>query len=99
MSTTHHLTVQNARQTTFMKLASPPCHTQPIPLTLLRLTSTIFGRLKNNLLGQIFRTEDELKTAVLDDIHKITGMELRRVFNNWILRLEQCVLNAGKYTE
>lgn len=59
----------------------------------------LFGRLKNNLLGQIFGTEDELKTAVLDDLHKITGMELRRVFNNWILRLEQCVLNAGEYTE
>ena len=59
----------------------------------------LFGRLKNNLLGKEFRTESELKQAVLDDLDKISYQELRRVFNNWVLRLNKCVSEAGEYVE
>ena len=59
----------------------------------------LFGRLKNCLLGKRFSTDDELNKSVLDSLHEISHQELRRVFINWILRLNKCIHVAGEYIE
>ena len=53
----------------------------------------------NNLLGKKFGKAEELKEAVRDDLHKISPVELKKVFNNWILRVDMCISNAGDYVD
>jgi histone-lysine N-methyltransferase SETMAR len=59
----------------------------------------LFGRLKNCLLGKRFKTDAELKKSVLDHLYEVSHVELRRVFNNWIRRLNKCINDAGEYIE
>jgi len=57
----------------------------------------LFGRLKNALGSTHFGTHQELCEAVEAEIHKIKTDEIRRVYNEWIRRLELCIEHQGEY--
>ena len=57
----------------------------------------LFGRIKQALGCSHFSNEAELKGAILDIIHKITTPEIRRVYNEWMRRLQACIDSEGEY--
>ena len=57
----------------------------------------LYGRLKYSLGSAKFSTVDELQERVLEELHKIQVGEIRRVYNEWIRRLERCIESQGDY--
>ena len=59
----------------------------------------LFGHLKEILKGTRFTTADELAEAVRRELHNFKPHLLRRVYNSWIRRLQECIRNNGEYVE
>ncbi|KAH0789239.1 histone-lysine N-methyltransferase SETMAR-like protein [Histomonas meleagridis] len=59
----------------------------------------LFGKVKNELKGSGFVSEDELFEAIKSILEKITRDELESVFREWERRLQACIDNGGDYIE
>jgi len=57
----------------------------------------LFGRIKQALGRTRFKDEAEMEAAVLDVIEKCKKSEIRKVFGEWIRRLQTCIDNGGEY--
>jgi len=57
----------------------------------------LFGRMKNVLGSTKFLSIDKLQERVVRELHKIQLAEFRRVYNEWILRLQLCIEMGGEY--
>ena len=57
----------------------------------------LFGKLKNFLKGQCFSTENELFDAVVNFLKSITKDEIKRVYDEWIKRLNMVIQSKGEY--
>ncbi|KAH0802208.1 histone-lysine N-methyltransferase SETMAR-like protein [Histomonas meleagridis] len=58
-----------------------------------------FGKIKNELKGSGFVSEDELFEAIKSILEKITIDELESFFREWERRLQACIDNGGDYIE
>jgi hypothetical protein len=59
----------------------------------------LFGYLKQELAGRQYETPADLFSEVRGIIRGISGDLLRRVFEAWRMRLEQCWNSGGEYVE
>ena len=57
----------------------------------------LFGHLKRVISGKHFQSLEELQACISAEISMITTKTLRKVYNEWISRLERCVNNGGEY--
>ena len=57
----------------------------------------LFGRLKGSLGSTRFSTLEELEKKLNEELHKITTAEIRRVYNEWVRRLQACIESGGEY--
>lgn len=57
----------------------------------------LFGKLKDHLKGTDFQTENELFEAVLNFLDTIEKNEIKRVFEEWIVRLHKVIDSGGDY--
>jgi len=57
----------------------------------------LFGFLKGKLSGKSYSTRDELEAAVVGILHTLKPSDFRRVYNEWIRRLELCIESGGEY--
>jgi hypothetical protein len=58
-----------------------------------------FGRLKTTMNGCLFEDENELLTSITSELNKISRETLETVFQEWVLRLEQCIDTGGEYVD
>jgi len=49
----------------------------------------LFGHLKGAITGKVFHGLEELQAAISGEISMISQKPLRKVYNEWILRLER----------
>ena len=57
----------------------------------------LFGYLKGAIRGKIFSSIEELQDDILAKISLISQKTLRKVYNEWISRLERCTCGGGEY--
>ncbi|KAA6403661.1 MAG: putative Mariner Mos1 transposase [Streblomastix strix] len=57
----------------------------------------LFGVLKQELKGKLFRNEDEAEQAVTRILNEIHPSEIQRAFRNWIYRLDYIIAHDGNY--
>jgi len=57
----------------------------------------LFGKLKNFFKGRCFSTENELFDAVVNFLKSITKDEIKRVYDEWIKRLNMVIQSKGEY--
>lgn len=59
----------------------------------------LFGKVKNQLKGSEFDSEDELFEAKVQILNGISREELESVMIVWENRLKTCIANGGNYVE
>ena len=59
----------------------------------------LFGKVKNELKGSEFDSEDELFEAIVQILYGISREELESVMIEWENRLKTCIANGGNYVE
>jgi histone-lysine N-methyltransferase SETMAR len=59
----------------------------------------LFGKVKDMLKGQEFKSSEEILEAIITILRGITRDELDRVFANWERRLARCIELNGDYVE
>jgi hypothetical protein len=57
----------------------------------------LFGMLKGNMKDRAFQTVEEILEAITLIWNGVTFEQLRRVFLNWMERLEWVASNGGEY--
>ncbi|KAA6337553.1 MAG: hypothetical protein EZS28_052777 [Streblomastix strix] len=57
----------------------------------------LFGVLKQELKGKLFRNEDKAEQAVTRILNEIHPGEIQRAFRNWIYRLDYIIAHDGNY--
>ncbi|KAA6357905.1 MAG: putative mariner transposase [Streblomastix strix] len=57
----------------------------------------LFGLLKSELKGKIFKNENEMEIEVNKILHEIHPLEIQRALGSWIRRLEYIIKHDGKY--
>ena len=76
----------------FTALAHPPYSPDLAPSDFY-----LFGHLKNAISGKTFQSLQELQACISAEFSLITTKTLRKVYNEWISRLERCVNSGGEY--
>lgn len=59
----------------------------------------LFGKVKNQLKGSEFYSEDELFEAIVQILNDISREELESVMIEWKNRLKTCIANGSNYVE
>jgi len=57
----------------------------------------LFGMLKGRIRGRRFTSSDEIVAEIREICERISKIELQRVYNTWVRRLEWVVENNGEY--
>ena len=84
-------------QTTIKDLGFSPLQHPPYSPDLAPSDFYLFCYLKSAIRGKIFHTINELQDAILAQFSLIPQITLRKVYNEWISRLERCISNGGEY--
>lgn len=59
----------------------------------------LFGYLKNKIIGKTFGTKDELVSWIEEQISEIPKAQLKKVFEEWLERLQAVINMNGDYIE
>ncbi|GFV97501.1 putative transposase [Trichonephila clavipes] len=59
----------------------------------------LFRKLKNHLKGHHFGTQENIQTAVTDQLKSIPISEFHQCYEEWKKRLQRCVASEGSYFE
>ena len=59
----------------------------------------LFGYLKNKMKGESFPSADDLLQRVLQILNNISTDTLKKVFDEWLDRLQRCINAKGDYFE
>ena len=89
-------------QATKMLLQSKGVHILPHPPSpyspdLAPSDLYLFGMLKGRIRGRRFTSSDEIVAEIREICERISKIELQRVYNTWVRRLEWVVENNGEY--
>ena len=87
-----HLIDKKFEENGIIRLPHPPYSPDLAPSDFF-----LFGYLKKKLEGQNFDNDDDLKKETVKILSNIEKETLKKVFDEWIRRLELCILNKGDY--
>ena len=59
----------------------------------------LFPKLKRPMKGRRYATIEEIKTASLEELNKITKNDFFKCFEDWKKRWQKCIISAGDYFE
>lgn len=87
-----HLVEDKLKEMGIIRLPHPPSSPDLAPSDFF-----LFGYLKEKLEGKNFVNEEDLKKETISIMKNIEKETLKKVFNEWIKRLNQCIENKGDY--